>query len=237
MNAASPYRVSPRAALRQSWQDVVFLHWRVPEDEVAPLFPAGTLPDVIDGSAWVGVIGLRMRNIWFGPVPYPAFFELNVRLYSRDSDGHEGVVFRAMEATDPLFAAGSRAAVRLPYTWAGFRYARTRTHVAYATRRLAPAADGAGVRMAVRPGTPLIEPTESEQRLTARWSLHEHWYGTTLRVPIDHPPWPLHRAELEAWHDDGLLAACGLPPLPEPPESVLYASGTTVRFGIPAPVR
>ncbi|WP_089773914.1 YqjF family protein [Ruania alba] len=236
MDAASPHPVSPRTLLRQSWQEVVFLHWRVAEEDVAPLLPPGTVPDLIDGSAWVGVIGLRMRNLWFGPVPYPSFFELNVRLYSRDVEGHAGVVFRAMEAADPLFAAGCRAAVRLPYTWADFRYARTADHVAYATRRLAPAAGGAGVRLAVRPGPRHPAPTEVEQQLTARWSLHERWYGTTVRFPIDHPPWPLQYTALEAWHDDGLLAACGLPPQHGPPESVLYASSTTVRFGLPAPI-
>jgi len=232
MDEKPPHSI-PYSFTGQSWRDVVFLHWRTEPQAVAPLLPPGVEPDLVDGSAWIGVIGLRMTDLRLGGVPYPSFLELNVRLYGRDEDGRQGVVFRAMEASDPVFAAASRAALRLPYTWASMRFAHVGDRVSYATRRVLPAADRAGMRMRVRTGEPIPHPTPTEVSLTARWSLHQRWYGPTLRVPVDHAPWPLHRADLLDWHDDGLLTACGLPALPGPPESVLYAPATTVRIGLP----
>ncbi|MEO3785769.1 DUF2071 domain-containing protein [Actinocorallia sp. B10E7] len=229
-----PPHLIPCSFTGQSWRDVVFLHWRTEPEVVAPLLPPGVAPDLVDGSAWIGVIGLRMTALSLAGVPYPSFLELNVRLYGRDGDGQRGVVFRAMEAGDPVFAAASRAALRLPYAWASMRFAHAGDRVSYATRRVLPGAGRAGVRMRVRVGEPIPRPTSAEIALTARWALHQRWYGPTLRVPVHHPAWLLHRAGLLEWHDDGLLASCGLPPLPHPPESVLYAPATTVRIGLPS---
>jgi len=230
ISATSPY-VIRRSFTLQSWRDVVFLHWRVDPGAVRPLLPRGTEPELQDGSAWVGVIGLRMTGLRLGTLPYPSFLELNVRLYSVDEDGRRGVVFRAMEATDPVFAAASRSALRLPYTWSDMRFTRTGGgEVGYSTRRRVPAPAGVGVRLKVRPaGT--ATPSALETALTSRWALHQRWYGETLRMPVNHGPWPLRRAELTYWQDTGLAAACGLPSLDDPPESVLYAAATTVRFG------
>jgi uncharacterized protein len=234
ISPSSPQEIR-RSAIRQTWRDVVFLHWRTPPETVRPLLPAGTSPDLIDGSAWIGVIGLRMTGLRFCGAPYPPFLELNVRLYSVDRDGRRAVVFRAMEAGDPIFAALSRATLGLPYTWSEMGFTRTDAgEIGYRTRRRLPSPSGVGVRLAVRPresGGPVVS-TPLETALTARWALHQRWYARTLRLPAWHPPWRLQRADLLAWEDSGLSAACGLPSLDQPPESVLYATATTARFGM-----
>lgn len=159
-----------------------------------------------------------------------------MRLYSVDGAGRRGVVFRAMEATDPVFAAVSRATLRLPYTWSAIRFTRTPSgEIGYRTRRRRPSPAGVGVRMAVRRREPIV-PTETETAFTARWALHQRWYGRTLLLPVDHPPWRLYAADLLSWEDGGLLAACGLPSLNRPPDSVLCAEATTARFGRPRAV-
>lgn len=233
ISPTSPYEIR-RSAIRQTWRDVVFLHWRTTPESVRPLLPAGTSPDLIDGSAWIGVIGLRMTGLRFCGVPYPPFLELNVRLYSVDRHGRRAVVFSAMEAGDPAFAALSRASLGLPYTWSEMRFTRTETGVfGYRTRRRIPSPSGVGVSLAVRPHEPdgPIVPTPLETALTARWALHQRWYARTLHLPAWHPPWRLRRAELLIWEDSGLPAACGLPALDRPPESVLYAAATSACFG------
>ncbi|GAB2864874.1 DUF2071 domain-containing protein [Actinocorallia aurea] len=221
----------------QTWRDVVFLHWRAAAADVAPHLPDGTVPDLVDGTAWIGVVGLRMTALTLAGVPYRSFLELNVRLYGRDAEGRPGVVFRAMEASDPVFAAASRASLRLPYTWASMRFAHDGRVVSYATRRLLPEAGRAGVRLRVSVGEPLPEPLSAERSLTDRLFLYQRWYGASLRLPVDHAPWPLHSARLLAWHDDGLLSASGLPALPGPPDSVLYSPGVTTRLHAPAVLR
>ncbi|MEO6958115.1 MAG: DUF2071 domain-containing protein, partial [Antricoccus sp.] len=37
----------------QRWADLTFLHWPIRPELVAPFFPAGSRPDVIDGFTYV----------------------------------------------------------------------------------------------------------------------------------------------------------------------------------------
>src|SRR3954447_12879251 len=111
-----------RQILRQAWQDLTFLHWRVPSEAVVPLLPPRTRPDVHDGSSWVGLIAFRMvgAGVGRGPaVPWlGSFAETNVRLYSVDEQGRRGVVFRTLEASRLAVVLGARVAFALPYAWA-----------------------------------------------------------------------------------------------------------------------
>lgn len=66
--------------------------------------------------------------------------------------------------------------------------------------------------------------------------MHVPWRGRTMHLPDDHPPWPLHRAELLDL-DDELIAAAGLPQVRGAPVSVLYSPSVPVRFGAPVVVR
>ncbi|MDI3242185.1 DUF2071 domain-containing protein [Arthrobacter sp. AL05] len=110
----------------QRWLDAVFLHWRIPAAAAAPFMPAGVVPDVFDGSAWVGLIGFRMQGAGLGSGPgipyFGSFNEINVRLYSREPDGTRGVVFLSLDATRLAVVLAARAA-GIPYVWsrAGFR--------------------------------------------------------------------------------------------------------------------
>ncbi len=110
----------------QRWTDAVFLHWRIPAAAAAPFMPAGVVPDVFDGSAWVGLIGFRMQGAGLGSGPgipyFGSFNEINVRLYSREPDGTRGVVFLSLDATRLAVVLAARAA-GIPYVWsrAGFR--------------------------------------------------------------------------------------------------------------------
>ncbi len=100
--------------------DAVFLHWRIPEAVSASFMPPGVAPDVFDGSAWVGLIGFRMRRAGLGRGPgipyFGSFNEINVRLYSREPDGTRGVVFRSLDASRLAVVLAARAA-GIPYVW------------------------------------------------------------------------------------------------------------------------
>lgn len=236
--------------LTQTWLDVAFLHWSVAPERVAPLLPAGTRPDVHDGSTWVGLVGFRMLGLGFGSlpgVPYlGTFAETNVRLYSVDGAGRRGVVFRSLDVPRLLPALVSRVWPRVPYTWSAmsapvgpdFTY-RTRRRWPRPARTVPPRADGIVSRFVVRPGAAIDAPSDLERFLTARWGLHTtSLTGRPRYLPNDHPTWPLRRAEVLALDDGpaGLVAAAGLPGVTaEPPASVLFSDGVRVRFGPPEP--
>lgn len=228
-----------RVVLDQFWADLSFLHWRVDPDRVAPLLPAGTRPDVFDGSAWVGLIPFRMRGAGFGrghPLPYVgSFAETNVRLYAVDAADRRGVVFASLEAERLAFVLGARLALGLNYTWSRMRVARDGDQLTYTSRRRWPAPRGARSRVVVRVGTEEVVDDPTADFLTARWALHTRAWGATRYLPNTHGRWPLVRAELLELDDD-LLAVAGLPGLAgTPPDSVLYSAGVQTQFGLPLP--
>ncbi|GAA0502192.1 hypothetical protein Ade02nite_37670 [Paractinoplanes deccanensis] len=221
-----------RGLLAQRWTEVTFLHWPVDPAAVAPLLPAGTVPDALDGVSYAGLIGFRLQH---PRIPYLGrFLETNVRLYSVDAQGRRGVVFRSMEASRLVPVLVARAALRLPYEWSRMRLTRDHDTVTYATRRR-PRGRPAST-MTVRVGPPVTTPSPLELFLTARWGLHTRAWGRTLHLSNEHPPWPLHHASLVSL-SDGLLPAAGLPAPQGPPVSVLYSPGVPAVFGPTAAVR
>jgi len=183
VSAQAPSLRGPRF-LRQRWSDLTFLHWRVDPALVAPLLPAGTAPDVHDGSTWVGLIPFvtAASALGRGPVvPWlGSFAETNVRFYSVDSAGRRGIVFRSMEAERLPTVIGARAVFNLPYTWAQMRVHRSADVIEYQSARRWPAPHGAGGRIVVRPGARLEVHDPEMDFLTARWGLHTTVLGRTI---------------------------------------------------------
>jgi len=227
-----------RALLVQRWTDLTFLHWPADPALVAPLLPAGCRPDLLDGVTYVGLIAFKMEGFGFlrGPgVPYlGTFCETNVRLYSVDESGRRAVVFLSLDAERLLPVLTARAWLRLPYMWSRMRMNRAGNVLSYTSRRRWPAPRGAASTLSVRVGDAIPEPTPLEHFLTARWGLHTRAWGRTVHLPNEHPPWPLHRAELLSL-DDSLIPATGLPRFTGPPVSVLHSPGVPVIFGGPIP--
>lgn len=240
-------RTAPRlhrpAEHEQDWQSLTFLHWRVDPELVAPHLPPGTVPDVFDGSAWVGLIPFRLANATapglraLGPIPLVGTFpEINVRLYSVDGTGRRGVVFSSLESSSLPAMAAARVLFGLPYRWARMSISTTRDGViAYRSERRGPA--GLGGRtgphsvIEARPGSRDLSHDELAVFLTARWGLHSARGGRTRFIPNEHEPWQVVEAEL-LHLDDELLAEAGFGDLAaRAPDSVLFSAGVHTGFG------
>lgn len=238
--SAHPPPLGGASILSQRWSDVVFVHWRVAPEVVAPHLPAGCVPDVFDGSSWIGLIGFRMsRSAFLGgpPVPWLGDFpEVNVRLYAVDALGRRSVVFASLDASHLIPVLAAQVAFGLPYRWASMRQGRRGDLVAYRTRR--HGAPAAASHLVVRTTSsaeadPALRDDPLATFLTGRWAFHERHLGRTILCRNEHEPWPLQHARLEHL-DDGLLAAAGFPGIAEqPPQSVLFAPSVATRFGVP----
>lgn len=229
---SAPHAVT-RAVFTQRWSELAYVHWPVAPELVAPLLPRGTFPDVIDGVTWVGLVPFVMQRVTIlgtPPLPYlSSFAETNVRLYAHDGR-RRGVVFRSLEAARLLPVVAAQASYHLPYRWARMRVLRDGARLTYTTRRRWPGPRGAASTVAVEVGEPLV-PGELEHFLSARWGLFSTWYGgKTAYAPVEHPPWPLHRARLLRLDDD-LVTAAGLHVDGEP--HLMWSPGVDVRIGRP----
>ncbi len=238
MNAPQPISsIAPplrgRSVASQRWSELLFVHWRVDEASVSPLLLPGLRPDLHDGSSWVGLIPFLLdRATLFGspPVPYfGRFVEVNVRLYAVDEQGRRGVVFRSLEASRLPAVLAAHAAFSLPYFWARTRLEVEGDRYEASTRRFG---DGPRSRVRATLGQSVAASPLSDF-LTARWGMFVRRGGRTVFVPNEHEPWPLRAATLDEL-DDQLVDAAGLPGVTaRHPDSVLYSSGVTTRFGAP----
>lgn len=220
--------------MEQFWEDLTFLHWPVRPEQVAPLFPPGTRPDLYEGMTYVALVPFMMRYSRLGgsvPLPYVgAFAETNVRLYSIDDDGRHGVVFLSLETARLAVVPVTRTVLGVHYTWAKMRVTRAGPRIDYTSVRRWP---DAGLRSAltVTIGQP-VEPTPLEVWLTARWGAHTRTAGRTWWVPNEHGPWPLYEAEIIKLRDD-LVPAWIAGPVGERLRP-LFSPGVRSRFGRPA---
>lgn len=204
-------------------------------DLVAPLLPAGVVPDIFDGSTWVGLIPFRLHRatvLGSPPVPYFGdFAEVNVRLYGVDERGRRGVVFHSLEASRLAAVLAARALFSIPYFWARTVMTITDDVHEYTSTRHGDA--GAATRIVSRSSGERVIDDPLADFLTARWALFTTRRASTLYLPNTHEPWPLYRAEVVTINDS-LLARAGFPGLANrPPDSVLFSPGVTTWFGTP----
>lgn len=220
----------------QQWQELTLLHWPIDPIVLSESLPPGVEPDLFDDVAWIGLVPFAMRNIrmpWSPPVPWLSSFpETNVRTYVTGPRG-PGIYFFSLDITRLVPTMVARWTYRLPYMWAKMGMARTPGRVFYEGRRRWPGPIGAGSRIHVDIGRaiPHESLTAQDHFFTARWGLYSTLERGLAYAPVEHEPWPLHRATaLEI--EENLVAAAGfvLPPL-EP--VVHFSPGVTVRIGMP----
>ncbi|MBG6108039.1 YqjF family protein [Frigoribacterium sp. CG_9.8] len=221
-----------RPVLQQFWADLTFVHWRVDASVIAPLLPSGIVPDVFDGSSWVGLIPFRMVGSAFfgGPaVPYfGTFTEVNVRLYGVDEFGRRGVVFASLEASRLAAVIAARTVFGLPYFWAAADFSHDGLDYRYVSKRIG--GGGPTTKIVSRASAVAVVDDPLADFLTARWRLFVGRGGKTAVQANQHGAWPLVTAELLEL-DDELLAAAGLPGIADrAPDSVLFSPGVLTQF-------
>jgi uncharacterized protein YqjF (DUF2071 family) len=195
---------------RQSWLDLLFLHWPVPAAALRPLVPAALELQERDGTAWLGLVPFRMEGVMRRPWPdlpwVSAFPELNVRTYVTLGN-KPGVWFLSLDATNALAVWAARRFFHLPYHRARMSVARDADGYHYSSSR--PGADF------VATYAPTSEPYEAapgslEHWLTERYCLYARAPdGSLWRNDVHHHPWPLQaaRASIE---QNGMFSVHGI---------------------------
>ncbi|MEM9400054.1 MAG: DUF2071 domain-containing protein [Verrucomicrobiota bacterium] len=119
--ARFPERGTP-VVMKQRWDSLLFLHWKISPEQIQRTLPPGLYVDTYGGSAWLGVVPFFMKNVrpvFCPPVPWLSWFhELNVRTYVYDDNGIPGVWFYSLDCDQPIAVKAAQTLFHLPYQYA-----------------------------------------------------------------------------------------------------------------------
>lgn len=193
---------SGRWALGQTWEDLLFAHWRVPAGEIRPFLPDALELEETEGGAWLGIASFRLSALRLrGGLPVPrlsSFLQVNVRTYVRGPDGRSGVWLFSLDASSALAVRAARRLYRLPYFRARMSLDRTDEW-----RDVECARTGERGKVFSGRYRPAGHVFHAEQG-SLEWFLAERYClyatdrtGELWRAEIHHVPWPLQPAEAE----------------------------------------
>lgn len=220
-------------AMRQSWAELLFLHWTLDPSAVQQTLPRGLKVDTFEGQAWIGLVPFYMQRVrprFCPPVPgLSDFLEVNVRTYVHDELGRPGVWFYSLDCNQWLAVKVARGFFHLPYE--------------HATQRADKAADGwidyttqrkgqsqiSRYRYRAAADARMAEPGTREFFLLERYRLFAHqksaeqlWTGQ-----VAHAPYRFAAAEVAAY-DAHLLKLAGFDVGARAPDHVCAARTVAV---------
>ncbi|MBD0347710.1 MAG: DUF2071 domain-containing protein [Thermoleophilia bacterium] len=218
--AHRPWPVPPgRWLMGQTWRDLLFAHWRVPETALRALVPDVLELDTHEGEAFLGITpfrltGLRLRGML--PVPPASEFpELNVRTYVTDGS-KPGIFFLSLDAGSSFAVAAARRFYRLPYFRAKMSARRRGSHILFASMRVEPGSHPRAYRARYRPAGAVFnaDPGTLEHFLAERYCLYTWEARRLYRAEIHHPPWLLQLAEAKIEENTMVPRPVALPDAP-----------------------
>ena len=205
--------MSEKPAVRMTWRNLLFLHWRAEPDAVRALLPDGVELDTFDASAWIGLVPFEMADTrlrGFPPLPgLGRFYECNVRTYVRRA-GKPGVWFFSLDAAHLLPVLGGRWLWSLNYIHARFDVTARDGVTDYRLRRRPGWPEGrTAIRWTRGESLPTSQPGSLEHFLTERYWLFTRRHGRIMGGRVAHDPWPLRSATLDRV-EDSLVSSAGL---------------------------
>jgi uncharacterized protein YqjF (DUF2071 family) len=186
--------------MKQCWHDLLFMHWPLPVEVLAPFIPKGLSLDTFNGTAWIGIVPFRMSDIhlkFCPPIPgTSAFPELNVRTYVTDGK-KPGVWFFSLDAANLLAVKIARSWYHLPYFHADMSISEVEKNFHYKSQRRVQGTLKPEFSAEYRPvgESYLAQKGSFDYWLTERYCLYAAELGNLYRGEIHHAPWQLQPAQ------------------------------------------
>lgn len=219
----------PNWSWRQSWNELLFVHYRIDVKDIRHLVPKQLKLQEFDGSSWIGVVPFAMNKVMRRPflaLPWFSYFlELNVRLYV-EYEGKPGVWFLSLDATNPFVVWAGNKFFYLPYKNAQMRTFK-KGEVTYYSSIRKSSVEPAEFEIQYKPtsGVFYSKPNTLESFLTERYCFYTESKKGLYRADVHHLPWPLQLAEGEISKNSVLQ---GLKPSTSEKPLMHYSTGVDV---------
>jgi uncharacterized protein len=216
----------------QHWINLLFLHWRIPVDDLLLHVPPEVTVDTFAGWAWVSLVlfRLKVRPRWLPFIPWVSTFnELNLRTYVCHRE-RPGISFLSLHANNRWAIRLARWLTPLPYFAARTRYEQKAAGFSFDCCN-ATLPDG---RLSID-FSPEGQPWQPQDGTLDAWLLERYRLfiaGKRRRLhvaQVAHPPWTIRRARATV-SANTITAPFGID-LSRPPDLVHFSSGVTTRFG------
>jgi uncharacterized protein YqjF (DUF2071 family) len=207
--------------MHQTWDKLLFLHWRLPPESLRALIPSRLALDIFEGSSWIGLTPFTMRGIrpsFLPAIPWlSTSHELNMRTYVH-LDGVPGVWFFSLDASNLLAVLGARLGFHLPYFQARMTLKEEGSTIQFTSRRTHWGASAADCEVVWSRGESLPEaaPETLDFFLLERYCLYAAHGNHLYHARIAHRPWTLCRATLTRFSST-MFTSQGLPAPKEMP--------------------
>lgn len=117
--AGNRQKPTENPVMLQTWQDLIFLHARVPVMALQSMVPKGLVVEEFGGAGWLGFVPFRMSRVRKPGVPalpwLGSFHETNIRTYVTHPKHGPGVWFLSLDAARYLACWYARQFFKLPY--------------------------------------------------------------------------------------------------------------------------
>lgn len=187
--------------MHQTWKDLLFLHYKIPEDILKGYVPRDLEIDLYEGESWVGVTPFKMRDVRFRflpPIPTAVnFLELNFRTYVK-MNGRAGIFFFSLDASSGLSAIGARLGAFLPYFAAYMSVEEKEGWFRFKSERRSNPAASFDVKY--KPESHAFEAAKGslEEWFVERYCLFQGTAkGKYIEIDIHHVKWPLQTVEVK----------------------------------------
>lgn len=196
----------PKIIGHQSWKKLLFVHWRMPPEQIQAALPQGLTVETFDDDAWLAVVPFSMEKVrpwWSPPIPGISWFlETNVRTYVRHDNGQTGVWFFSLDANHRLAVTVARKFWHLNYRFASLNLSQTESTINYSGRcRNTNSAYDIRCRLPDPPTLRTATENSLEHFLLERYHLFARKpNGSFLVGQVHHQPYQFHDAELTQYH-------------------------------------
>lgn len=182
--------------LCQRWLNLAFIHWEINPAQIRAQIPAELEIDLYDGKAWIAVVPFDMKGVTLRGLPAVSFVsdfpEINVRTYV-EHEGKKGVWFFSLDAPKKFAVWTARAFFHLPYRHAEVEVIERGQSIEYSHKM-----DHCAFEASYQPiGACNNDKDSFESWATERYCLYcQSKRGQVYRTEVQHPKWPLEKAEI-----------------------------------------
>ncbi len=213
----------------QTWENLLFLHWEVKEEEISKGLPEGLYADTYNNKSFAAITPFTLKNLhlpFLPPLPFAGnFFETNVRTYIFNDEGIPGIWFYSLYANNVLAVEAAKQ-IPLPYKTADINVAQNNSSINYNLSNIKEDPAGKYEFNYILNGKSFYPDSDSlEFFLVERYFLFYLDRRNKLKkIRVNHQPYPLQNIKLLNY-SPSLLKLNNINPLFSEPVHAIFSPG------------